>query len=105
MASILRSEEENWLPPCEAEKYISLLERTADGMSDENFLVFAFRFLLGREPDPSGFTSYMADLVGGVLRAQLLRTVMLSQEFKSRPGLPSPFDGSFPEPPVFAPIS
>lgn len=52
---------------------------------DSDYLRVAYQSVLGRDPDPSGFEGGCQLLVSGAMtRAQLLRSMMDSEEFKAR---------------------
>jgi hypothetical protein len=85
--------------------YQPLIDRISALLNDEQYLNFAFRFILGREPDEDGKNTYLSSIRGIGDRAALLLALLNSEEFaKNRRGqLPSPFDEEFPAVPIFLP--
>lgn len=60
------------------------------GLDDEAFVAWAYRTLLGREPDAEGLATAVAALGGGSTRAQVIRQIARSDEYRERV-LPSYF--------------
>jgi len=86
--------------------YQPLIDRLAATLSDEQYVVFAFRLILGRDPDVDGRETYLSMIGGGGDRNALLLALLNSEEFtRTRRGqLPSPFDETFPAVPLFLPL-
>jgi SAM-dependent methyltransferase len=67
--------------PAHAERVVG--EMTLDpGNSDETFVGEAYRALLDREPDPGGLTTSLESLAGGVARADIVRRILGSDEYR-----------------------
>lgn len=54
------------------------------GLSDEAFVGWAYRTLLGREPDPEGLATSLEALAGGSARTEILRRIVRSDEYRQR---------------------
>jgi hypothetical protein len=52
------------------------------GLSDEAFVGWAYRTLMGREPDPGGLAASLEVLAGGAARAEVLRRLVRSEEYR-----------------------
>jgi len=52
--------------------------------SDERFVALAYRWLFDREADAAGLAHYVRELSRGLRRADLVRTLILSDEFERR---------------------
>jgi SAM-dependent methyltransferase len=64
--------------------------------SDEEFIEFAYRAILGRPSDPEGRATYLAILAAGHWRSYLLQALIRSPEFKNRFALLCPQAGFLP---------
>jgi hypothetical protein len=104
VGSIVHGEQTKGTRSKDIEHYMPLIERTMGELSDHDAIAFAFKFLLNREPDAEGYRSYMTEFDRGLSRGQFLQAITLSNEFKARYYLPSPFDAAFPALPVFAAV-
>jgi hypothetical protein len=54
------------------------------GLSDDDFVGWAYQTLLGREPDPTGRAGALQGLQRGAARAELLGQIVRSEEYRQR---------------------
>jgi SAM-dependent methyltransferase len=64
--------------------------------TDERFVRLAYQWLFDRDADQAGLTGYVRELAGGLPRAALVRTFVLSDEFERRYAEISPDAGFIP---------
>jgi 2-polyprenyl-3-methyl-5-hydroxy-6-metoxy-1,4-benzoquinol methylase len=69
--------------PGHAEKVVADLD-PGPGLSDEAFVSWAYRTLLDREADPEGLRWSVEDLAGGSTRADIVRRMVRSEEYRQR---------------------
>jgi 2-polyprenyl-3-methyl-5-hydroxy-6-metoxy-1,4-benzoquinol methylase len=69
--------------PGHAEKVVADLDLDR-GLSDEAFVGWAYRTLLEREPDPEGRRTSVEALAGGATRADVVRRMVRSDEYRQR---------------------
>jgi hypothetical protein len=86
--------------------YHQLIERISKPLNDEQYVNFAFKFILGRDADSDGKNAYVSFIRETGDRKAMLLALWNSQEFaeKRRGYLPSPFAESFPAIPNFVPV-
>jgi hypothetical protein len=51
--------------------------------SDGKFVLFLYRYILGREPDPAGFASWLQSLAAGQSRSSVVDRFLDSSEFNA----------------------
>jgi SAM-dependent methyltransferase len=69
--------------PAHAERVVSEMT-VGPGDSDEAFVGAAYRALLDREPDPGGLATSLETLAGGSARADILRRIVASGEYRQQ---------------------
>jgi uncharacterized protein DUF4214 len=86
--------------------YHPLIERIVEPLNDEQYVNFAFRFILARDPDDDGRGAYLSSIRATGDRKAVLLALWSSDEFaeRRRGYLPSPFDEAFPAIPIFLPL-
>lgn len=78
-----------------------LIMRLSELLDDEQFVSFAYRFVLERRSDVAGVASYRT--LAKSSPTTIIQSLLESEEFKRKrdPGLPGPFSHEFPVLPVF----
>ncbi|MDQ3945045.1 MAG: methyltransferase domain-containing protein [Actinomycetota bacterium] len=69
--------------PGHADKVVAELD-PVPGLSDEAFVSWAYQTLLDREADPEGLRRSVEDLAGGSTRADIVRRMVRSDEYRQR---------------------
>ncbi len=87
--------------------YQPLIDRVADRLNDEQYVAFAYRFILGRDADEAGKAWYVSIMRDTGDRNAILLDLLKSKEFTDnrRGRLPTPFDEQFAAVPLFLPLT